>query len=184
MRRFIVIGVFVAALIGCGSEVRQAADDDGSMGAGASGTGGESSLGIDGNYVLAVSTNIAPNLPFIAQATVSGLSADLTWLDGFDRETAVSAVTTVTFDTSGSASPTLDIPGQANAISGSDVQAQVTLTFARTTPTACGTVDGIAIVSGADLPLDGSTFALGPLATATQPVIDCDGNLAGPPPNP
>ena len=53
----------------------------------------------------------------------------------------------------------LAIPGGANAISGSDLVGNLTLTGnLQTADFYCGIVDGIAVVGGADIPVNGSTF--------------------------
>jgi hypothetical protein len=174
---------------GCGDQITVVEDGtsgsggESTTGGGAAGAGaGSTGLGLDGDHTLAVSVTIAPAMPFIASASIAARDVTLVWLDAMDRTTPVSSPVTIVFDEAGSVQAELDIPGQANAISGSDVIADVTISFERTMPSACGAVDGKAIVGGADIPIDGSTFALGSPETSTQPVINCAGDLAGPPP--
>ncbi|HSO00070.1 MAG TPA: hypothetical protein VLS89_17375 [Candidatus Nanopelagicales bacterium] len=154
---------------------------------------------IDGDYLLALSATLNPAKPilFLAQVTTSamgdglGFSMNLQALTAADRSTPVGAATDVgPFQVNADGSfvadlPPLTVPNTANPITGSEIQADATMTGSLCDPAEfiCGTVTGTAIAS-ITLNLDGSTFTMEkvptPGAYPEPPQINCAGTLAEP----
>lgn len=152
---------------------------------------------VSGDYLFTLSTNIAPSLPFLFDADVTLVNGELTIvaepLDGMDRMTVVGPAFTIgpIALTGGfcieEELPTIDVPGAANAVSGSDAQAVVKLVGSVCSPGdfICGVIpEGTAIVNMADLDIAGSTFTLQRLSAPgvfpEPPIINCDMEEAAP----
>lgn len=158
-----------------------------------------SEMEVTGDYLFTLSASIAPQLPFLfdADVTVSGgmLSIVAQPLDAMDRMTPVGDPFTIgPIPLEGGFCvnqqlPPLSVPGMANGVSGSDAQATVTLVGSLCSPGdfICGTVpEGIATVSGADIPINDSTWTLtrlaGPGMYPEPPIINCEMEEADPAP--
>jgi hypothetical protein len=127
----------------------------------------------------------------------SGLefSMDLQPLDRFDRTTPQGPVIPIgpfAIDAQGKFStllPPLDVTGDANPISGSDISATVSIEgfICTMTESICGTAEGD-VTKPVPLPIAGSTFTIeklaGPGMYPDPPILDCEGTEAGPPPSP
>lgn len=154
---------------------------------------------LDGSYVFALSASIDPPNPVLFDALITTaegadgleLSFVLQALDAKDRKTIVGAKINlgpfaVNADGSFDADfPPLDVVGAANPISGSDLSADVTIngTVCRADGVICGALNGN-VTKPADIALDGSAFAIAPLAAPgvypAQPILNCNGELAKP----
>ncbi|EYF06476.1 hypothetical protein [Chondromyces apiculatus] len=146
---------------------------------------------IDGDHLLTLSVNLNPKKPvvFIAGVTTTamgdglGLSMTLQALAAADRTTLVGDVTTVgPYEVGADGAfvaelPELTVPAEANAITGSQIKAKVTLTGTLCADAlACGKVTGTAVVN-----VDGSDFTLQKIddpAAYPEAVINCAGETA------
>jgi len=157
---------------------------------------------VDGDYLLTLSAKLNAKQPimFLAHLTTAamgeglGFSMNLQPLAATDRKTPVGDAADVgPFQIEADGAFTADMPplsvtGEANPITGSDIQADATLigTFCAPAESLCGDVTGQAIAS-ITVALDGSTFTLQKIADpASYPeaVINCAGDVADPPPAP
>lgn len=150
-----------------------------------------------GDYLFTLATNIAPSLPFLfdADVTLSGgmLSIVAQPLVAADRSTPVGASFTIgpiALDGGYCIDqdlPTIDVPGMANGVSGSDASATVQLVGSVCSPAdfICGVIPkGTALVNGASLDIAGSTFTLERLSAPgvypEPPTINCEMEKAAP----
>ncbi len=158
---------------------------------------------LDGDYLLAMSAKPKPASPFLFRMSLvtqaSGGNLQMQWtlqpLDRVDRKTPVGAPIAFPPSVVGNDGlidvdlPPIDVPGQANPISGTDITADVASmrgAFCDASGFHCGDLDG-ALTKPIPLSIDGSTWTIqkfqDPTATPS-PVIDCQKTPAGPPPAP
>lgn len=175
----------------------------GSDGTGGAGGGGDNCLpeagAVDGDFLFSLSAYLNPRAPilFVASLTTEasdgGLSFSLTFqpLTAADRRTPSGEPFDVgPFELSADGTftaqlPTLVVPGDANPISGSELEATITLTGGSLCAPAdfvCGVVTG---TTARPLPLNlkGSTFAMERIADPSSypaPVINCKRDPANP----
>ncbi|WP_437764004.1 hypothetical protein WMF27_37920 [Sorangium sp. So ce281] len=175
----------------------------GSGGNGGAGGGGDNCLpeagAVDGDFLFSLSAYLNPRAPilFVASLTTEasdgGLSFSLTFqpLVAADRETPTGEPFDVgPFELSADGTftaqlPTLVVPGDANSISGSELEATITLTGGSLCAPAdfiCGVITG---TTARPLPLNlkGSTFAMERIADPSSypaPVINCKRDPANP----
>lgn len=175
--------------------------------ASSSGQGGACAAGppavgeADGPYVFALATVLFPPTPILFEGTMTTTEQDgnLAWtmvlqpLDRLDRETPIGP----TIDLAGpypvaadgtftAELPLLDVPGDANPISGNPIQAAATLTgtMCATDEFFCGDATG-ETVQPPGIDINGSTWTIDPLPQAGPPYpeppkINCAGDLAQP----
>ncbi|WP_437526685.1 hypothetical protein WME79_41435 [Sorangium sp. So ce726] len=171
---------------------------DGSGGAG----GGDNCLpeagAVDGDFLFSLSAYLNPQAPilFVASLTTEasdgGLSFSLTFqpLMADDRRTPTGEPFDVgPFELAADGKftaqlPTLVVPGDANPISGSELEATITLTGSLCAPAdfVCGVITGTT-ARPLTLNLKGSTFAMERIADPSSypaPVINCDRDPARP----
>ena len=157
----------------------------------------------DGDFLFALSAKISPKKPVLFLATVTtpadasaggGIDVGLVLqpLDAADRKTPVGAALDLgqyPVDAEGhfvAALPTLTVEGAANPISGSLLEATVTLTGSICAPAdfVCGQVTGSVAQPIPINDLTGSTFAMSRIEdpNAYPPAIyKCDGTVSPPP---
>jgi hypothetical protein len=153
---------------------------------------------VEGQYLLALSVTLAPTKPIVALASLStprldggtGLSLAVQPLRASDRTTPVGApITLGPFAIAADGTYRVDVPdvvvtGEANAISGGDIETSLSLvgSLCGDGQSFCGSLGGTVTQPLAGFDLAGSTFTFtrvqGPLPT--QPAIDCAGTLADP----
>lgn len=152
----------------------------------------------DGDFLMALSAKLNPTKPimFIAKVTTTAmgdgldLSMSIQPLSAADRETPVGDVVDVgPFHVGADAKlvadlPPLSVTGEANPLTGSDIQADVALSGNLCSPGEfiCGDVTGEAIAS-ITVKLDGSTFTMQKITDpAAYPdiVINCAEDPAAP----
>lgn len=154
----------------------------------------------DGDFLMALSAKINPTKPimFIARLTTAAsatgegldLSMNIQPLSAADRKTPVgTAVDVGPFPVGADAKfvadlPPLEVTGEANPLTGSDIQADVALSGNLCSPGEfiCGEVTGEAIAS-ITVKLDGSTFTLQKIndpASYPDIVINCAMEPAAP----
>jgi len=171
-----------------------------SSGQGGACTAGPPAVGdADGPYLFALATVLYPPTPILFEGTmVTSEGADgFEWtmtlqpLDRLDRETPVGPLIDlggpypVADDGTFTAElPMLDVPGEANPISGNPIQAAITISGEMCAPAEfiCGTAEG-ETVQPPGISVDGSTFTIERLPQAGPPYpdppkINCDGDLA------
>jgi hypothetical protein len=157
----------------------------------------------DGDYLFSLSATLDPTHPILFAATVTvsdvggelRFSMEITPLDACDRMTPVgNSVTIGTTDSpivlSGgfcldATTPRIALPGAANPISGSDVEAEVQLVGSVCSPAGfiCGVIPvGNAFLGGNPIDIAGSTFTIERLAAPGMfpdpPKINCDAEEA------
>jgi hypothetical protein len=142
---------------------------------------------MDGDYQFTLSAALSPKKPILFAATIAtsdgpnGLqfTLGLQPLDAADRATKVgTAIEVGPFDVAADGSfsaklPPLDVIGSANAISGSDLAAEVTLDGNLCGDFSCGSVSG-EVTKPAIIDLVGSTFTIDKLDAAgmyNEPVL-------------
>jgi hypothetical protein len=196
---------------GCSGRAESRDDDDssgsasasGATASGASASGATGSTGSggggpcdDGDYLLTVSSTLDATHPFVFDADLvritssEGVTLELSFqaLAASDRSTPVGPVTSagpfaVNADgTFTAVLPTIDVPAEANPISGSAISVDVILSGSLcVSELHCGTLTGTANES---IPLDGSTWTLQrlvlPQVFPEPPIINCQGELADP----
>ncbi len=210
----VAVLLVAASLGGCTTTVEyHDDDDDGSGGTGGTGGTGGSPVGVvpapgeaDGSFFLALALVLYPPTPIVFEATLltsegpAGLelTMDLQPLANGpsgpnDRETPVGNPLSLggPYSVAGDgtftlAPPTLDLPGEANPISGNPMAVDITLTGQILTPASfiCGDVDGVT-VEPPGINISGSTFAMERIASPgppypEPPTINCAGDLAQP----
>jgi hypothetical protein len=149
---------------------------------------------LDGQYVLALSAVIAPETPILFLTQVTGISdppgveLELQPLSAADRRTPVGQPLTVgpiALSTDGAVHaelPPLIVSGEANPITGGEIEAQVTLDarFCGVSDFYCGSVSGrVTLPVGLDLA--GSTFAMERVQGGMlpeQPFLNCNRDRA------
>jgi hypothetical protein len=174
----------------------------GSDGNGGAGGGGDNCLpeagAIDGDFLFSLSAYLNPRAPFLfvasltTEASEGGLSFSLTFqpLVAADRRTPTGEPFDVgPFELSADGKftaqlPTLVVPGDANPISGNELEATITLTGSLCAPAdfICGVVTGSA-ARPIPLNLKGSNFAMERIADPSSypaPVINCKRDPANP----
>lgn len=154
---------------------------------------------LDGPYVFALSASLDPPNPVLFDAQITSadgatgleLSFVLQALDAKDRMTKVGesfplGPFVVAADGTFEADfPPLAVVGTANPISGSDLEADVSLsgTVCGASGVLCGALNGN-VTKPTDIALDGSSFAFEPLdapgSYPAQPTLNCNGDLAKP----
>jgi hypothetical protein len=155
---------------------------------------------VQGTFLLAISTSIAPTKPIVALADLTtpafqegtGLALSVQPLSATDRATPVGAPISVgpfLVDAAGNFRaelPGLTVSGEANPITpGAPIAADLVLSgnLCATSGFFCGSVSG-QVTSPIMLGLDGSTFTLTLVDSGgdipTQPAVDCQGTLAAP----
>jgi hypothetical protein len=177
-------------------------DGDGNGGAGGGGGGGPCLLeagAVDGDFFFSLSAYLKRRSPIVfvasltTEASDGGLSFSLTFqpLVAADRETPIGEPFDVgPFELSADGTftaqlPTLIVPGDANSISGSELEATITLAGGSLCAPAdfvCGDVTG---TTARPVPLDlqGSTFAMERITDPSSypaPVINCKRDPASP----
>ncbi|WP_437588410.1 hypothetical protein [Sorangium sp. So ce1000] len=179
---------------------------DGTGGAGGGdaggGGGGDACLpeagAVDGDFLFSLSAYLNPRAPILfvtsltTEASDDGLSFSLTFqpLKAADRRTPTGDPFDVgPFELSADGTftaelPTLVVPGDANPISGSELEATITLSGALCAPAdfVCGDITGTA-ARPVSLDLRGSTFTMERIADPRSypaPVINCDKDPARP----
>ncbi|AKT43952.1 hypothetical protein [Chondromyces crocatus] len=146
---------------------------------------------IDGDHLLTLAVKLNPQKPvmFLAGVTTTamgdglGLSFKLQALDKADRKTPVGDATDVgPYEVNADGSfvadfPPLPVPAEANAITGSAITADVTLTGSLCVgELVCGALDGTAVLN-----IDGSAFTLQKIedpSSYPDAVINCAGDVA------
>ena len=150
----------------------------------------------DGQYLFTLSAALDPTHPVLLDAQVTydatGLSITTQAVRADDRTTKIGDVVmlgpfTVAQDGCFQADlPPLDVPGEANPITGNPITADVTLIGRLCAPVGffCGDITG-AVTAPANIPLDGSTFTFEKTAMpdvyANPPKINCNEDPADPP---
>ncbi|WP_433930133.1 hypothetical protein AB3662_39995 [Sorangium cellulosum] len=181
----------------------QGSGEGGSDGEGGSGGGGGGSClpeagAPDGDFFFSLSAYLSPRAPIVflskltTEASDGGLSFSLSFqpLEAADRKTPTGEPFDVgPYEVSADGQftaelPTIVVPGNANPISGSELEATITLTGALCAPAdfVCGDVTGTATRPIA-LDLKGSTFAMERITDPSSypaPVINCDRDPARP----
>jgi hypothetical protein len=162
---------------------------------------------LDGDFVFAVSANLDRTKPLLFDTdlvtTAAGDSVEFSLtiqpLNAMDRMTPLGSMTTVgPFPVNADGTfvadlPPIDVPGEANPISGNPITADITLTGALCPSDGgggaggmsgsffCGTLDGFA---NEVIPLMGSTWTMEELSAPGMfpdlPKINCAGDLAEP----
>lgn len=154
----------------------------------------------DGDFLFSLSAYLNPRAPilFLTRLTTAasdgGLSFSLSFqpLEAADRRTpAGEPVDVGPYEASADGQftaelPTIVVPSNANAISGRELEATITLTGALCAPAdfVCGDVTG-SLVRPLALDLKGSTFAMERITDPSsypEPVINCERDPALPPP--
>jgi hypothetical protein len=150
---------------------------------------------VHGTFFFALSTQVARNRPFVFLTTVTtesgGLMMNLQPLSADDRATSVgTAIAVGPFPIAADGSfvgrlPTLAIVADANPISASELEAEVTLRGTVCENFICGSVDGtMTKPSALELTADKSSFTLERVEPAGEypepPEINCSGDLAVP----
>lgn len=198
----ITLGLAIILVVGCGSRVendlQSQRGDDSSNDAGAtSGSSGAGGAGgsdhREGDYLLVVSAVLVPSKPIVflsARSYGAGgtFSMTLTALAAADRKTPVGDAFLVgpfAIESDGTfhaTLPTMDIPGEANPISGSKLTGvSAVLDAVQASPIECGLLSGS--IATPPVLLNGSTFTLLPIpTTGAWPtiVINCEGTEAEP----
>ncbi|XXY54100.1 hypothetical protein WME91_23510 [Sorangium sp. So ce269] len=174
----------------------------GGGGSDGSGGGGGSCLpeagAPDGDFLFSLSAYLNPQAPIVFLSTLTseardgGLSISLSFqaLEAADRKTPTgTAVDVGPYEVSADGQfiaelPTIVVPGNANPISGSELEATITLSGALCAPTdfVCGDVTGT-VTRPLSLDLKGSTFAMQRITdpdSYPEPVINCDKKPARP----
>lgn len=156
---------------------------------------------MDGDYLFALSAKVKPEAPLLftnkVTTTASGSDLSMQWtlqgLDRFDRKTPVGDPIVLDPTVIGSdgtidiALPPLNVTGQANPISGSNITAEVKSlrgSFCNTDGFYCGQVDGD-VTKPIPLNINGSTWSMQKIDDPNAyppPVLDCKKTPAGPPP--
>jgi hypothetical protein len=156
---------------------------------------------IDGTYLWTISTEFVRPTPVLYRADITTVAADVgldltivaTPLSWADRSTEVGSATTYgpfTVEPGGclDAAVTLVAPGTANPLTKTDFEANLVLTgqvCPDSDPPICGTVTG-QVLRPLERPLTSSTFtfdpAIAPGVYTEPPMINCEGELADPPP--
>ncbi len=156
---------------------------------------------IDGDYLFVLSAVLDPKKPLLFAAKVTSADGanglEMTWtltpLNAKDRSTKIPPdielpVMEVGDDGSFDVDPApIDVSGDANAISGSPITADVASLRGNICDLGgfyCGQLDG-KVSKPVSLPVDGSTWTLTKLTapgTYPDPVIDCAKTPADPPP--
>jgi hypothetical protein len=177
------------------------------VGGASGGVGGDSGAGgcaapqpgqIDGSYLLALSAKISPQSPFLFLTTVTTFAgaggSQVLWtlqpLAAADRTTMVGSpiqFEPFTVEPNGSfftEQGPLDVVGEANPITSTDITADVTLAgeLCGAQDFHCGAAGG-AVTIPVSLPLDGSTFTLSKVTPGSYPEpppINCAKDLAAP----
>ena len=155
---------------------------------------------VEGTFLLAISTSIAPTKPIVALADLTtpafqdgtGLAFLVQPLSASDRTTPVGApISLGPFLIDGAGNfradmPGLTVSGDANPITpGAPISADLVLSgnLCATSGFFCGSVGG-RVTSPVMLGLDGSTFTLTRVdpdaGIPAQPAVDCRGTLAAP----
>jgi hypothetical protein len=160
---------------------------------------GETVQTVEGDFFFALSAQLAPTKPivFLTQITTDagGMSFHIQALSAEDRTTPVGDgidIGPYPIDAEGTfvaALPPLAVVGAANPITGSDIEATITLKGSVCADFLCGSVEGaVTKVNGAPsdivLTADKSFFTMALVTTPGDypepPQIDCAGKLAKP----
>lgn len=179
----------------------QASGEGGSDGSGGGGGGGSclpEAGAPDGDFFFSLSAYLNPQAPIIFLSTLTtearddGLSISLSFqaLEAADRKTPTGTPVDVgPYEVSADGRftaelPTIVVPGNANPISGSELEATITLSGALCAPAdfVCGDVTGT-VTRPLSLNLKGSTFAMQRITDPDSypaPVINCDKDPARP----
>ncbi|WP_437621072.1 hypothetical protein [Sorangium sp. So ce1151] len=179
----------------------QASGEGGSDGSGGGGGGGSclpEAGAPDGDFLFSLSAYLNPQAPIVFLSTLTsearddGLSISLSFqaLEAADRKTPTGTPVDVgPYEVSADGQftaelPTIVVPGNANPISGSELEATITLSGALCAPAdfVCGDVTGT-VTRPLSLDLKGSTFAMQRITDPDSypaPVINCDKKPARP----
>ncbi|AUX26178.1 uncharacterized protein SOCEGT47_067390 [Sorangium cellulosum] len=195
-----------ALLVGCADPVgryedfiaRDTAAREGQGAGEGGGAGGDAPCALpeagaaDGDFLFSLSAYLSPRTPIVflaklaTEARDGGLGFSLRFqpLEAADRRTPTGTPVDVGPYEAGAdgaftaALPTITVPGNANPISGSDLEATITLTGSLCAPAdfVCGDVTGT-VARPLRLDLADSTFAMDRITDPTSypaPVIDCE----------